>query len=334
MALARVLVLAVLSLATSSQAASIAGSIGGRSTEGLIRDHTRKPEILRLRGGVVEAEPSAAKGSTKSKDDQNAWFMRSSSYSVLDESKVKEPGLDAIDASNSPTTNATEVLAAAHLAPVPSLAATETETEEFAKKAKEKSSTRSAGTECRVKAALEALDENAEKYEDFKRHNVVLVASEHAAYAKTGGLADVVDKLSLALALRGHRVMTIIPMYGSYEGAVPTGIHRGFGLFGQGHTIQYFHKWHPLGKDRWGNDTGVDHVFVDHPCFHRPGMYGEWGKDYEDNLMRFALFSWAAIEAPLCVPGEVPFGDDVIYVANDWQTGLVPLILTSHYRRQ
>ena len=43
-------------------------------------------------------------------------------------------------------------------------------------------------------------------------------------------------------------------------------------------------------------------------------MYGEWGKDYEDNLMRFALFSWAAIEAPLCVPGAVPFGDDVIYL--------------------
>ena len=74
-------------------------------------------------------------------------------------------------------------------------------------------------------------------------------------------------------------------------------------------------------------------VFVDHPCFHRAGMYGEWGKDYDDNLMRFGLFCWAAIEAPLCVPACLPFGDDCIYVANDWQTGLLPLILTSHYRR-
>ena len=45
-------------------------------------------------------------------------------------------------------------------------------------------------------------------------------------------------------------------------------------------------------------------------------MYGEWGEDYADNLMRFALFSWAAIEAPLCVPVAVPFGDDVIYLGH------------------
>ena len=67
-------------------------------------------------------------------------------------------------------------------------------------------------------------------------------------------------------------------------------------------------QWLPLGKDRWGNETGVDQIFVEHPCFKRPGMYGEWGKDYDDNLMRFGLFSWAAIEAPLCLPTLAPFG--------------------------
>ena len=101
--------------------------------------------------------------------------------------------------------------------------------EEFAKRAKEHAAeSRDAlgegATQCRVKAALQAIDDDAEKYADFKRHNIVLIGSEHASYAKTGGLADVVDKLSLALAQRGHRVMTVIPMYGNYEGAVATGV--------------------------------------------------------------------------------------------------------------
>jgi len=300
-------------------------------------------KTLRLRGGMLAcfgqpALKAERGGSGPSKDphvilaekgEKRLWMMRSTSYSVLNSDKVVEPGLAAsgdaeIDKGDAVVDTTT-----------PALPATETESVEFAIKARVQAGRQKIGTveSDRVKAALEALDENAEKYEDFKRENVVIVASEHASYAKTGGLADVVDKLSLALALRGHRVMTVIPMYGEYEGVMPTGIKRSFGLFGGGHEVQYFHKWLPLGLDRWGNETGVDHVFVEHSCFRRPGMYGEHGKDYDDNLMRFALFSWAAIEAPLCVPGQVPFGDDVIYLANDWQTGLVPLILTSHYRR-
>eukprot|EP00802_Teleaulax_amphioxeia_P007215 Tamp_07221.p1 GENE.Tamp_07221~~Tamp_07221.p1 ORF type:complete len:746 (+),score=180.62 Tamp_07221:72-2309(+) len=331
---------AVFVLVASAQAASIRTT---RVPRPVLRDVQSQTGAMRLRGGGLfgmggdkaAGNATGAGNATvvASKEGKSAWMMRSTSYSVLDEAKVKEPGLDAVPAEDESPKNATAVLAAAHIPPKPAVAASEAETAEFAEKAKKQSQQVKGGPECRVNAALEALDENAEKYEDFKRHSIVIVASEHAAYAKTGGLADVVDKLSLALALRGHRVMTIIPMYGDYEGAVPTGIHRGFGLFGQGHTVQYFHKWLPLGKDRWGNESGVDHVFVEHPCYRRPGMYGEWGQDYEDNLMRFALFSWAAIEAPLCVPAAVPFGDDVIFLANDWQTGLVPLILTSHYRR-
>lgn len=65
------------------------------------------------------------------------------------------------------------------------------------------------------------------------------------------------------------------------------------GIFGGGHTITYHHKWEASGLDQWGNESGVDRIFVDHPCYKRPGMYGEWGKDYADNLFRFTLFAWA-----------------------------------------
>jgi len=304
----------LLGLFVSSQAAGVAG-LRQLPTRG----RQRPDASLRLRGGGMFGREKVKSDDAvlASKDENESWVMRSVSHSVLDNSTVQEPGLGDALANHSTST----------AVPKPGAKVSASESAEFAKKAKDQATTRDAlneGTECRVQAALQALGENAESYEDFKRYNVVLVASEHASYAKTGGLADVVDKLSLALALRGHRVMTVIPMYGDYEGAMPTGIHRGFGLFGGGHTVQYFHKWVPLGTDRWGNETGVDNVFVDHPCFRRPGMYGEWGKDYEDNLMRFGLFSWAAIEAPLCVPGAVPFGDDVIYVANDWQVCIQP----------
>eukprot|EP00960_Hanusia_phi_P044910 756901-Hanusia_phi.AAC.1 len=41
---------------------------------------------------------------------------------------------------------------------------------------------------------------------------------------------------------------------------------------------------------------GVDHVFVQNSCYERSGMYG-----HHDDLMRFALLSWAALEAPFAV---------------------------------
>lgn len=57
----------------------------------------------------------------------------------------------------------------------------------------------------------------------------MLICGDGDRYAKSGGLADVTDKLSVALAKRGHRVMTIMPMYGNYDGVVCTGVNRGFG---------------------------------------------------------------------------------------------------------
>lgn len=162
-----------------------------------------------------------------------------------------------------------------------------------------------------------------------ERLNIVVISSEISPYSKSGGLADVANKLSAALSRIGHRVMTIAPMYKKYPGIETTGVKRTFGLFETGHTVEYCHGWEETGPEK-----GVDHLFVKHPCFERNGMYGEDGMDYGDNLFRMALFAWAALEAPMVVPcGGVPFGEDVVFLANDWQAGFVPLVLTSHYRR-
>ena len=177
--------------------------------------------------------------------------------------------------------------------------------------------------------------------QESERLSIVIVSSEISPYSKTGGLADVADKLAVALARLGHRVMTVAPLYvgvpqiiGPYAGVETTNVRSNFCFHGEwgtecGHTVEYFHKFECVGGVK-----GVDHVFVGHASFLRAGMYGEGGVDYGDNLFRFALFAWAALEASLVVPcGGVPFGDEVVFLANDWQSGLVPLIINSHFRR-
>ena len=177
--------------------------------------------------------------------------------------------------------------------------------------------------------AVEALQEE----EPEARFQVVIVTSELAPYSKSGGLADVCSKLSIALSQMGHRVMTVAPAYKQYDGAQGTDIRKTFNLYGFGTEVHYLHKWRNTSQD--DPEMGVDEVFVQNQCcFERAGMYGDPGShDYFDNLYRFAILCWAALEAPLVLPAATPFGERVVFIANDWQTGLLPLILTSHYRR-
>ncbi len=72
----------------------------------------------------------------------------------------------------------------------------------------------------------------------------------------------------------------------------------------------------------------VDLVVVDAPgLFGRPGVYGENGEDYADNVQRFAVLSRAAAElARQRVAGGRAV--DVVH-CNDWATALVPWVPAS-----
>ncbi len=153
--------------------------------------------------------------------------------------------------------------------------------------------------------------------------NIAIVAAEVAPWSKTGGLGDVCGALPKALAALGHRVMTIAPRYKEYPDAWDTSVRALVFLFGQHHQVAFFHT----------KVEGVHHVFVDHPCFHRGGIYGDASGAYGDNLFRFALLSRAAIEAAANVPLDgVPMGEDLVFHVNDWHTGLLPLYLEAVYR--
>jgi starch synthase len=68
---------------------------------------------------------------------------------------------------------------------------------------------------------------------------------------------------------------------------------------------------------------GVDTYFLDCPEYYdRPGIYGEKGRDYPDNLERFTLLCRGALA--LCARLEIR--PDVVH-CNDWQTALIPVYL-------
>ncbi|MDP6931611.1 MAG: glycogen/starch synthase, partial [Myxococcota bacterium] len=153
--------------------------------------------------------------------------------------------------------------------------------------------------------------------------NIVTVSAEVAPWSKVGGLGDVMGALPIALAERGHRVMSVSPRYAEYPDAWDTRQYVDVTLFDQKHRVGFHHV-----KAR-----GVDRVFLAHPCFLRDGIYGDTHGAYADNQFRYALLSRVAIEAArhLELDGS-PYGEEVAFSVNDWHTALVPLFLDALYR--
>jgi len=160
---------------------------------------------------------------------------------------------------------------------------------------------------------------------------VVVVSSEVNPWSKTGGLAMVAGSYGYEFAVRGHRTMVVSPHYAEYENCKEIGFTK-IWLDGREHEVKYFHQ-----RQEYGDGKGADYIFVSHECYHRAsGLY--WnpveGKEYGDNLFRFALLSLAALEAPLILNLQgSTYGEDVLFIANDWQAGLIPAYLLYKYRR-
>jgi starch synthase len=121
---------------------------------------------------------------------------------------------------------------------------------------------------------------------------ILFLASEVAPFSKTGGLADVAGALPRALAGLGNHVLVCTPRY---RGVEPPRARAG-------HRVQF--------------------QFIEHPeYFDRPGLYGENGRDYEDNDVRFAFFARASLEAAR----DRAFDPEIIHL-NDWQAALAAFI--------
>jgi len=153
--------------------------------------------------------------------------------------------------------------------------------------------------------------------------NIVFIASEAAPLAKTGGLADVVGSLPLALKKLKHQVTVILPFYRHHltdAGIKTKPTNRVIEMWADG--VQHLCPLHKAKVD------GLDFILVEQDeLYARDGLYGPPGGAYEDNLLRFMLFDRVALEVAAGLSRKV----DIIH-CHDWQTGMIPLLLKTQYQ--
>jgi starch synthase len=147
---------------------------------------------------------------------------------------------------------------------------------------------------------------------------VLMVAAEASPFAKTGGLADVMGSLPPALVRLGEQVAVVMPRYASARISMPERIWDAMPLFIGPRVFVVAIDQIIAG--------GVRYMFVDYPPFYgRPGIYGESGRDYIDNHLRFAVLNQAAIAIARNI-----FRTDIFH-AHDWQAGLVASYLRENF---
>jgi starch synthase len=139
---------------------------------------------------------------------------------------------------------------------------------------------------------------------------ILMVASEAAPYAKTGGLADVVGALPRALSRLGHAVDVVMPRYRGIGAGEPAGTL----------TVPLVGRVVETAV-RAVSDGGNRTLFVDHEgYFDRDYLYGAVGHDYPDNPERFAFLCRAAVEWA----AASGYRYDVLH-GHDWQAALLPV---------
>ena len=150
---------------------------------------------------------------------------------------------------------------------------------------------------------------------------IAFAASEVFPYAKTGGLGDVAGALPNEISRLGHEIKVFMPKYGfideiefglKYQWEIGTIPIR---VAGQVHEVSVYTAIMP------GSDVQIYFVGCDY-YFNRNKLYTN-DKDEDE---RFILFSKAVIE----ILQRLQWTPDVIH-CNDWQTGLLPLLLKENY---
>jgi starch synthase len=151
---------------------------------------------------------------------------------------------------------------------------------------------------------------------------VLAVASEVFPLIKTGGLADVVGALPLALSEHGVEMRVLVPGFPAVAAALSDRrpIHRYKDLFGGPATLVA------------GTAAGLRLIAVDAPhLFDRPGnpYVAVGGADWPDNWRRFAALAFVAGEIGRGVLAD--FVPAVVH-AHDWQAALAAAYL--HFSAQ
>ncbi|WP_437206409.1 glycogen synthase GlgA [Planctomicrobium sp. SH664] len=147
---------------------------------------------------------------------------------------------------------------------------------------------------------------------------VLMASSEAVPFAKTGGLADVATGLAKAMSDAGHEVSLIIPCHRRFIPEHLRGEAVALISVELGNTIVKATVRRTLLKG-----SQVEVLLIDQPnFFDRRQLYTENGTDYADNAERYLFFSRAVVEI-----AQTLTRPQVIH-ANDWQTALIPALVS------
>lgn len=156
-------------------------------------------------------------------------------------------------------------------------------------------------------------------------NKVLYITSEAFPLIKTGGLADVAGSLPVALLKQSQDVRLLLPAYpeviSKISKAKTIATHSYYGL-----PVRINETRLP------GSNVTV--WLVDSPAiFDRPGgpYMDQHGDAWEDNALRFAILCHAAVDIALDKL-QLNWKPDIVH-CNDWQTGLVPALLSLHKQR-
>jgi starch synthase len=143
---------------------------------------------------------------------------------------------------------------------------------------------------------------------------LLFAASEVYPFAKSGGLADVA--YSLPRALKGdYEVCVVMPLYRFVDRAryaiTSLGEHFKVTMGGADYPVELY------GCEY----EGLRYCFVYSPLLcDREFLYGPPENGYEDNAIRFGIFSYAIVRL-------LKQGSYALAHLNDWQSALVPLLV-------
>jgi starch synthase len=146
---------------------------------------------------------------------------------------------------------------------------------------------------------------------------VLIIGSEVHPFSKTGGLADVLGALPLALGRLGWDVLVAVPRYrGTSAGTL---VERSrLQLGGAFADVGYFQ--HPMAPC-------VNALLVDEPTLYdRDRLYATDFGEYPDNARRFALLVRASLEY-VARRGRRP----TVVHGHDWHAGLAAVYLNTIY---
>jgi starch synthase len=139
-----------------------------------------------------------------------------------------------------------------------------------------------------------------------------MVAAEGLPFVKTGGLADVIGSLPVALQEMGHEVKVVLPLY---KKIAEKNFHDL--TYCTHFTVNMNYQEVPVTIYSQ-TVNNVAYFFVQHQgYFERDTLYG-----YQDDGERFAFFQKAVVE----MLARLNYWPNIVH-CHDWQTGMIPCMI-------